>query len=163
MKKSILAAILMVAALSSCITQHKCNERYPLQLTDSIKTETVYKDVLIHDTIVVDGREIVIHDSVPCPELNYFKETRKNGLTESVKIFKGVITATCKQDSLQLVIDSLFKLPVTTISESKTATQKETINVLTKGQAFLMVCGWLFFILILLNVVYITFRIYVRK
>ena len=163
MKKYILAAIVMVAALSSCITQQKCNERFPLQLTDSIKTETVYKDVLIHDTVVFMAESVSIHDTLPCPELNYFKETRKNGLTESIKIFKGVITADCKQDSLQLVIDSLFKVPVTTISESKNTTQKETTNVLSKGQSFLIVCGWLFWILLLLNVGYIAFRIYVRK
>lgn len=89
--------------LTSCITQQKCQERYPSQVKDSITT--VDKIIILHDTIKEKGAVVLIHDPIPCPELEYHKSITKDNLTETIDISKGVLTANCKEDSLRKIID----------------------------------------------------------
>lgn len=92
--------------LSSCITQQRCNEKFPPIVSDTliVKDSTYY----VHDTIYTPYQEITFSDDVPCDTLIvYKKEIKKNGLTGSVNITKGKLTFECKADSLQHIINTL--------------------------------------------------------
>lgn len=158
-----LTAIAIVMAVSSCVTQQKCLEKFPPKPYDSVVTVITYKDTVIRDTVVVPGKGLTIHDTLPCPELNYHKEVKKDGLTHTVNITKGVLKSDCIADSLILVIDNLVKQKQTLILEKRKEVSVVKVNELTKGQGFLIVCGWLFWICLLIGIIYIILRIYFRK
>ena len=153
MKKLTLIAFALAWALTSCITQQKCFERFPPALSESSDTTITYVDRLVHDTVKIPGKYLATHDTLPCPELEFYKEVSKGGLKQTINIHKGVLKATCKADSLELVIESLTKEKITLINASKTQTVEVKTNVLTKFQSFLFVCGWLFWIVLLLIII----------
>lgn len=159
MKNFVLIAFALALAFSSCITQQKCMERYPPSEVDSIKTTISYVDRHILDTLKLPGQTVYIYDSLPCPELEFHKEVSKGGLKQTIHIHKGVLNSICKADSLEMVIDNLIKEKVTLIEANKTKTTKLKVNELTKTQGFLIVCGWLFWILLLLLIVGILLKV----
>jgi len=67
--KGFILIILSVLLLASCVTQEKCNIKFPPEIIikDSVHTETVikYKDT----TIYVPGDTIRITDTIECDEL----------------------------------------------------------------------------------------------
>lgn len=150
-------------AVSSCITQQKCLEKFPSKPYDSVITVVTYKDTIVHDTILIPGKGVAIHDTLPCPELNYYKEVKENGMKHTVDIKNGVINTKCDSDSLMLVIDNLVKQKQVVTTANKKETIVVEVNKLTKGQGFLMVCGWLFWICFLIGIIYIILRVYFRK
>lgn len=113
----ILAAI-MVALIffSSCITQEKCYERYPPSVKDSVSVH----DTTIFDTmlVVIPSEAVIIHDTIPCPELNFEKTVTKNHVTAKIKIKDGKIDFECKADSLQRVLNKERKERVVTRTRS---------------------------------------------
>ena len=71
MKSTFISLIIYFGLLflffQSCITQQKCNERFPPQLSDTIRTtecDTILKNV--HDTTYIDGEVIFSqrHDTI---------------------------------------------------------------------------------------------------
>ena len=98
-----LLAILLIALLTSCVTQQRCLEKYPPQVKDSV----VYKGRLekFTDTLRLPGEQVQIRDTIPCPEANISKEVKRGNVTAKLTIKKGVVTVDCKTDSLQKVID----------------------------------------------------------
>lgn len=107
MKKLILF-MLSVTLLSSCVTRNRCNKLYPPEVfkKDSLSTisnqtsSIVIRDTIIHDTIRLKGDLITLHDTLPCPGLNYSKKEKKNRITAEINIKNGVIDVTCKEDSI---------------------------------------------------------------
>lgn len=86
-----------------CISQKKCNERYPPNVFLIDSTYTKDSVFVKHDTIIIGGDLVVIQDTIPCPD--YHKEVKNNRLTASVIIKSGKITVKCKEDSLQEIIE----------------------------------------------------------
>lgn len=150
--------VLALCMMYSCVTQQKCYEKYPPVQHDSVVTVVSYVDTVIYDTIVIPAGVVSIHDTIPCPELEYNKEVTKGGLKHTITISKGVINSTCKADSLVKVIDNLIKQKQTLISSKKAIIQEVKTNELTKFQSFLNVCGWLFWILLLLIAVSVLIK-----
>ena len=105
----IILFIIIAASFTSCISQKKCNDRYPPQIIT--KDSVVEREVVTYrdTTITVPGDSVKIHDTIPCPDVVYHKEVKsKSGRTTAkVDINKGTLTVECKTDSLQRVIDSL--------------------------------------------------------
>lgn len=91
--------------LTGCVTQEKCAERFPPQVITKDTTITVIRDTVIRDTVYIGGELLIWHDSIPCPELKYSKSVTSKGLTSTVTIAKGKLTAECKSDSLENVIE----------------------------------------------------------
>lgn len=155
--------IAICIGLYSCVTQQKCNERFPPVQHDSVVTIISYVDTVVYDTIIIPAGVVSVHDTVPCPELEYNKEVVKGGLKHTITISKGVINSTCKADSLVKVIDNLIKQKVTlTRSINKQFIEVKT-NELTKLQSFWIVCGYLFWIAIIVLAISFFARKYLNS
>lgn len=103
----IITLLLSILFLSGCITQQKCAERYPPQISDSVIVQRHDSIVIIHDTIQVPYQELTIYDDSPCPpSVVYHKSISSNGLTSSINIKDGKITTKCQADSLKVVVES---------------------------------------------------------
>ncbi|MES2395826.1 MAG: hypothetical protein V4549_07475 [Bacteroidota bacterium] len=158
------AAFAIVMAASSCITQQKCLERFPPNDFDSVLTVVTFKDTIIYDTVIIPGKGVTLHDTIPCPDINYHKEVSKNGIKQTVTIVNGVLDAACEADALKEVIARLVKEKSTLVKQLTIRTlQPVKVNELTKFQGFQIVCGWLFWICFLIGVIYIILRVYFKK
>lgn len=97
--------LFLVFLFASCCTQKRCNKKFP-DASFSIDTSwTKDSTYFVHDTIRVQGETIYISDTLPCPELNYHRETTKNHLTATIDIRKGIVSVKCREDSLKRIID----------------------------------------------------------
>lgn len=135
--------LLVCSLLTSCITQQRCLDRFPPK-TDSVVV--IHDSIrLVHDTTYVPYEEITISDLIPCPDVVYDKSVTKKGLTSSVSIKKGIVTVSCKSDSLQLIIDRYER--ERTIERSVTKQPKTIIEYKTKWYDTAL--RWLFIVLIL--------------
>ena len=121
--------ILIVIGLSSCITQKRCQEKYPAQVIT--KDTTIIRDsiITITDTVRQEGQLIFITDTIPCPQLEYHKSVTKNNLTAKIDISKGKLNVDCKTDSLIKIIETQSHLikTITTHNEVKINTVKEFV------------------------------------
>lgn len=162
--KYILFIAILVMAMSSCVTQQRCLEKFPTKDSISISSRIVYKDTLIHDTLRIPGKEVSIHDTLPCPELNFHKEIKEDGLKHTIDIKNGVLNSKCEADSLKKVISILVK-EKQIITDQLTIKNQPPIEVnnLTSWQEFLIVCGYLFWISWLLFAIFTAIRIYLKS
>ncbi len=156
----------MVAVFSSCITQQKCNERYPPKESDSVITVTVYKDTTIYVPYEVPVKELLIHDTITkCPELEYHSEKHENGIDLKADIHKGIFNFSAKTDPIDTTAIAHVDIPETTIKDNK----KEIVEVPPgkcipgKWDSFLIVCGYLFWISWLLVAAFTAIRIYLKS
>jgi len=164
MRKLILAAIVMIAALSSCITQQKCNERFPPKESDSVSTSTTHKDSIVYVPFALPAKEVAIHDTIiKCPELEYHSEKHENGIDLKVDIDKGIINSSAKTDSIDTTAIAHVDITENIIKEKKESKETITKCELTKWQSFLIVCGYLFWISWLLFTLFIVVRLYLKK
>ena len=108
--------LVLIILNSGCITQRKCNERYPPSVSDSTYVRDTF--IMIVDTVVVPGETVTIRDTVPCPELNFSKTVKKNHVTAKVVIKNGKIDFECKADSLEALLNTIRKERVTTRTRS---------------------------------------------
>lgn len=107
--------IVLSVFFTSCITQHRCNERYPPVISDSIRTWITTDCFYVHDT--VHGSELTFDTSGVIPEIIHFIETQTKGrLTQTVIIDKGKLTAICNEQAYK---DS-FEIEKQTIHEKDT-------------------------------------------
>ncbi len=133
---------------SSCITQEKCNERFPPIVKDTSYSNKILTNCV--DTIREPGQIITFTDTIPCPlTAEYHKKITHNHASIQVDISKGKITATSNCDSLIRVIDSL-KITTNNFRE-KSLLPKNIIEY--RSTSFDMFCRWsaLFLFLILLG------------
>lgn len=108
--KRIIATGVLLLCLASCVTQKRCLQKFPPQIVT--KDSIVIKDTVITVRLVkipIPGDKVTLHDSIPCPDVQYHKEIKSpSGRTSAkVDINKGKLTVDCKVDSLNRVIDSL--------------------------------------------------------
>lgn len=113
-------------------------------------TNTVYvpKDSLIY----LPGDKVVIHDEIPCPDVEYHKQATSNTgrSTATVNISKGKLDVECKTDSLEARIKWL-EANTTTVQK----VVKETTITLPPKRWIPKWAWWLLGI----NVVYLAARI----
>lgn len=126
--RGIVYMLLILLGLSGCVTQQACSRKFPPQIIT--KDSIVIKDTVItvRDTFRVPSQTITIHDSIPCPQLSYHRTTESKGLSQTVDIHKGVITATCHEDSLMKVIENLKTIKIKSSYDTRTTIQKEYIE-----------------------------------
>lgn len=131
MKKIILLILILIVSYS-CVTQKKCNQKFPLKVItkDSIvyRTNTIIKDSIIYVKVPIEVG--TIEGNVNCDSLGaqMKKVTIDNKrLKMTIEVINGKLIAvsTCKEDSLQAIIqrqstiidslyikDSLIKEPL---------------------------------------------------
>lgn len=102
-------ALMLVLACSACRTT-----RF-LPGETIIKDSVVYKDTTVFvkiPPIVIPGEKVTLHDSVPCPDLQWRGNAKSNSghITIDAQINNGHIDIRCKTDSLVHEIDSLKAL-----------------------------------------------------
>lgn len=92
-------------------------------LFDTVQIETFY-----HDTVINwKPLKTVVHDTIPCPALDYDKVEKNDGQEVEIKAHDGILDVTCKTDSLNQVIRVLSQK----LSEKSVARKDSTI-VITK-------------------------------
>lgn len=98
--------LLLGLLLSSCLTQRRCLERFPPSVFSDDSTHV--KDSIITQTftVTIPGEQSIIHDTIPCPELEYHSEKKKNHITARVTISKGKLDVECIADSLKRIIEA---------------------------------------------------------
>lgn len=99
--KIIIAVFVGGIFLTGCVTKNACDRKFPPQITNT----TITKDsiVFVRDSIWLEPEQIVLHDSIPCPD--YHKEITQGTHHATVIINKGKLTVICKEDSLLEVIE----------------------------------------------------------
>jgi len=126
MKKIIISSIIFLGAffLTSCMTQRRCQEKFPPQVKDSSYTvETIINHV---DTVYLPGDSVSVPgDSIPCPELVYHRTEKKGNITATIDIKKGILKFDCKADSLMKIINDQEKKIITNRSKTEVHTVKE--------------------------------------
>lgn len=116
---------MLMCILQSCITQKKCNERYPPEIYQSDSILIVKHDTIIYDTITIPGDSVSIHDTIPCPELEYHREITKNHISAHVDISKGKISVECHEDEIR----SFYQKKIEALRESRIRyIEKKIIN-----------------------------------
>jgi len=152
MKKIIISSIIFLGAffLTSCVTQRRCQEKFPPQVKDSSYTvETLTNCV---DTVYTPGDSVSIPgDSIPCPELKYHREEKKGNIIATIDIKNGILKFDCKADSLISIINNQRK----EITTNRSKTEVHTV-VEFKTRWYDFVCrfftavffSWIIFLLI---------------
>jgi len=102
MKKNLLWVVLVMVLLSSCITQRKCDRKFPPQEYTHIKDSLVIKDSTIYQyaevPVYIKGDTVVKHDTVI--------KDRKTGLINSKPVYAETDFAKAKAQ----VVNSQLKL-----------------------------------------------------
>lgn len=90
--RNLLFNLLIIGVLAGCVTQSRCDAKFPPSTSSTDKTIIKDSIVMVHDTIIVEGSEFSIFaDGVPCPELEYHKTIKKQGVVAVVNISKGEV------------------------------------------------------------------------
>jgi len=148
--KRIITIGLLILFLASCVTQKRCLQKFPPQIVT--KDSIVVKDTTIYVTVtdVVPADAVIIHDSIPYPDIQYHNEaTSPSGRVKAkVDISKGRLTVNCKTDSLVRVIDSLVKLKTAQVYHSETKTiDVPVVKKKTPLWAWIMLVGIILYFL----------------
>ncbi len=160
MKKNILFYFLVLFC-TSCVTKNACERKFPTK--DSIRTETIITEKWIcdEDTFRLPSKEVTITEKIPCSDFDYHKsKTDINGLTETIDIHKGIITATCREDSLLLILKKERK---ERSIEKKTYQQSTDKIIEYRSTSWDSFCKWALLILLCLDILYILFAVITKK
>ncbi len=110
MKKIILLILILIISYG-CVTQKRCNEKYPPQVIrmDSIiyKTNTIIKDSIIYVKVPIEVGTIesnVNCDSLGAQMKKVIIENKRLKMTIEVINGKLIAVSTCREDSLQAII-----------------------------------------------------------
>lgn len=108
------------------ISLNSCSPKMMVQpkliIKDSVHDSIIY--VPQQTTINIAGDSVLIHDTLNCPEANYYKQVKSASgkTTATVTLFKGNLIVDCKADSMQKVIDWLQKELLRTYTHTETET-----------------------------------------
>lgn len=115
--------------VTGCATQKRCSEKYPpaVIIHDSITTETVvdYRDTIIH----IPGKYITVTEYIKDTVTLIDTVISKDNTHLSLLFHNGILTASCKADSLQMVISSLRSV-LQKISRNNEKTIKIPVEVI---------------------------------
>lgn len=119
----ILWTFFVLTILSSCVTEKKCQEKFPPHSEVSVRDSIVP----VTDTILIPGDVVLMESTSPCPpNVVYRSSIKKNGLTSTVTIADGVLTQECKSDSLMKLLQRERKYRLTERKEVKEKIVYET-------------------------------------
>ena len=157
----VLFAILILMA--SCATQRRCAQRFPPQVVaqDSTSLEKIieYKDTII----TTPGDSVFLHDTLPCPGVNYTKEVKsKSGrTTATATIRNNHLSVDCRTDSLELVINSLrreYNNSTRNITKTITVANPADAALKAENKRLRNRYNWLIIVIVLV----VSLRIYFR-
>lgn len=142
-----LLLLIIIGCLTSCITQEKCNQRYPT------KDSTYVKDSIIclRDTIYLEPESFAIHDTVSkdCPDYHH---TATNGhTTATIDIKAGHLTVTCHEDSLMRIIEGQTH----TLNTYRSKSAQTIREVVIKIPWYATFCIWWFVLTIICLLLFI--------
>lgn len=107
----------LVVLLFGCVTQQKCLEKFPPQVTTIEHTHDSIVTVI--DTVLVPFQELVFDTASPCPpQVDYNRTVTRSGLTTSVTIKDGKLSVKCTADSLQAIVNAQREYITKTIRET---------------------------------------------
>lgn len=77
--------------------------------------ETVHNDSIVEtikyvpkkEIVYIDGEQVIIYDTIKCQDYEATATSATGKLTNTVSIKNGRLTSTCKQDSLQHIVEWL--------------------------------------------------------
>ena len=144
--KNLLVIILLLCFLTSCVTQERCNEKFPpqtvIQKEDSIRTIETTRDSISYYTDSSYVKAYLAcdeHGRVIMQELLAYKSGKTLNIP-LVTVKDNVLTAICDVDSM--AVYNLIKSKVST-GIKNTVTQKiVTVNILTPFQKFRCTAFW---------------------
>lgn len=153
--RQLLISIVLIWGLSSCVTQKRCESKFPSK--DSVSTSVMYKDslVFIGDTLYFAGDSTVIHDSIKCPD--YYKATTKGKLTSTVTIKNGKITVVCREDSLKKILE--FERTIRTKTTSEFKSEKSKPEIVYESYWYDIMCRWGFGISLIIIIILMAGKI----
>lgn len=133
---------------TSCITQKKCNERYPAK-DSTYTTETIIND---WDTVYLAGGEALIEVDSPCPEYVEFHQTIRKGRTSaSIDISKGKLRVECNEAPLREIIKNQKHI-IRTFESRKPQVVRE---VVMKTAWYYTFCVWWFILSMIFTLMFI--------
>lgn len=145
MKTIIQIILIALVVFSSCVTQKKCNQKFPQVAR--------YDSIFIRDLdtikIVLPGDSIKIETKVPCDD---FELTTENGrLKQTIKVINGKL-----QQILNIKPDTVYRYTTNTITKTNIVKVPEKIKYVPK---FVKIMAWLGGISILITVAYLALKI----
>jgi len=158
--KYLLIALLV---LTSCVTQKKCNLRYPPQtitiVKDSIREKITYRDTTIFVTL--PAKIVTVKDTVYVKNglVSFRPVTAESNLaTARAWISNNNISLTLADKDTTLIITLSNALKNAEFWQSKYNNEKHTVNV-PYTPKFWKVTGWIGIITILLLLLFIGFKL----
>lgn len=121
--------LILLLFFTSCVTQKKCEQKFPPTVTSDTVVNYVDTTVYVSVPIFIKADTVSITDTIDC-ETNYSHEIKSEGKTIRVNIKDKILKAECFNDSLTKVIDSLevkIKNTKTTVTTNK-VTYKNSVG-----------------------------------
>ncbi len=145
MKNIFVLTIFVNLFLSSCLTEKRCNEKYPPQISDSVKTWITSE--CMYDTVYVPYQELIFDTAGVIPPSIVFHHTQnKGGLHQTIDIKAGHISVLCKEDSLKKIIEIQNK----TIHEKDSRKEVMTVAIRDGWYNFFKWSFWISFLFCLI-------------
>ncbi len=155
-----LIILLLACLFSSCVTQKKCNRKFPPEITIKDSTYTQTKIEYRDTTIYTPADTVTLTDTINCDELgrvNLPKRTvRSNNASVTVGIVDNKLNVTANCDSLELEIKKWKELRYTETTHSHKEVQIKTEEVIP---SFYQFCFWWFWITAGTISLYLLFKI----
>lgn len=112
-----LIILLLATFATSCVTQKKCNRKFPpeITITDStyIATKIEYRDT----TIYTPADTVILTDTIECDELGKVnlpvRTVRSNNASVTVGIINNELSVTANCDSLEIELQKILEIRVT--------------------------------------------------
>lgn len=155
MFKKITYLLAAIVLLTSCATQKRCNKLYPPQIIVKDSFIQVVKDsIIIKDSLItIPGQTITLTE--------YFRDTlvfidtiiQQGNLSLQVKAHKGKLTATCKADSLQKLVQMLRRQLLTITNN--TTKQTTTVQAIPTPKPYIPKWVWYSLVINIIAAAYI--------
>lgn len=145
MKLQILILSLFLALLSGCVTQRKCNLKFP----PSVQRDSIYVETVKEIPVLIPGDTINLEIPINCPDQDIvFVENFK--LRQQIRILNG-----------KLVSNTLIKPDTVFVHTKETITKTKEVKVLQPVKfipKFFKFCTWGFVFIILLIIGYFVIK-----
>ena len=143
----ILIFLLFATVCSSCVTQKKCNRKFPasISIKDSSYTQTKieYRDT----TIYTPADTVTLRDTINCDELGRVnmpeRTVRSNNASVTVGILNNELNVTANCDSLEIELQKIREIQT---SENKHIYKEVQIKKEQYIPSFYQFCFWWFWI-----------------
>lgn len=160
--KAIIGILLIwFALLTSCVTQKRCNEKFPPSVRNDSNTFQSHTEHY-HDSVVyVKGDSVVINAGIKCDSLfraQMAEQTVKSGhITATISVKNGVAKVKCKDDSL-IALNVKLKEVIKTLSTRGYHYEKPPPVEIYKTYWFDKVCRSIVSVLILFGLFKLWYR-----